>query len=185
MEKLFRLRQSSGYGRIIDNTNGQEVPLLELSSETPGAQQLYESLKVLMMFTSDSTPTPTPSHPQSASTSSDIPIPTPSHPPSDSTRSSTSSETPSYPPSDSAPPSTSFVPIGIQDIPESADIQGDVMLAEAVVTSVAPILTIGVDAESSIDALIACNQPTPTAGSRSSGTSPPTIYMYVHVCINN
>jgi hypothetical protein len=44
MEKLFRLRQSSGNGRIINKSDGTEVCLLELSTGTAGEMNmLYNS----------------------------------------------------------------------------------------------------------------------------------------------
>jgi hypothetical protein len=44
IEKVFRLRQSSGYGRIISKNDKMEFRLLELSSGTTGAQMLHDEL---------------------------------------------------------------------------------------------------------------------------------------------
>jgi hypothetical protein len=74
MEKLFRLRQSSGYGRIINKSDGTEVCLLELSTGTAGAQQLYDALAVLMTFTSESPIHPVVSTSSVPSAVQDIPI---------------------------------------------------------------------------------------------------------------
>lgn len=49
---MFRLRQSSGYGKIISKLDNREIRLLELNSGSTGSQMLHDELAKSMTFES-------------------------------------------------------------------------------------------------------------------------------------